>query len=169
MRALRPSTPATFAFLILAAIIAYRLVGSVALAQLAGVPQDLPETPLMVETDTGVHDFMVMVADDAQERATGLMFREDMSIDQGMLFVFPRAGPRAFWMQNTPLPLDIIFIDAEGRVVNIAKRTTPFSLDSIPSAGDARFVLELRGGVSDLIGLAPGDQVRHAAIGNMRQ
>ena len=133
-------------------------------AQQAGVPQTLPETPLTIATETGTHSFKVMVADDAQERATGLMFRETMDLDEGMLFIFPREGPRAFWMRNTPLSLDIIFIDDDGHVVSLAKRTTPFSLESVPSQGDAQFVLELRAGVSDLIRLKPGDRVSHADI-----
>ncbi len=76
-----------------------------------------------------------------------------------MLFVFGSDGPRSFWMKNTPLPLDIIFINAAKRVVSIAANTTPYSLESLPSAGPAKYVLEVNGGFCARHGIAAGASV----------
>jgi len=129
-------------------------------------PVETPEradTALLV-TDGGVHAFSVEIADDPVERARGLMFRETMPRDHGMLFDFAQEGERSFWMKNTPLPLDIVFIGADGTVVSIARGTTPFSTDPIPSDGPARFVLEVNAGVADAIGLQPGDRLVHRRV-----
>ncbi|MEM9223457.1 MAG: DUF192 domain-containing protein [Pseudomonadota bacterium] len=115
-------------------------------------------------TAQGAHSFTVEIADDPVERATGLMFREQMDRDRGMLFDFASEALRAFWMKNTPLPLDIIYIAADGRVVSIARNTTPFSTDTIPSKSPARFVLEVNAGVADEIGLLPGDRLLHRRV-----
>jgi uncharacterized membrane protein (UPF0127 family) len=94
-----------------------------------------------------------------QQRARGLMWRDRLDQDAGMLFVFPEPRALAFWMKNTPLPLDIIFIDAEGRVVSIAEHTTPYSEQSLPSAGPAQYVLEVNGGFAKAHGVSPGARV----------
>jgi len=133
-----------------------------------GAPQSLAETPLVVETREGTHRFMVQLADDPDERRKGLMFRESMPEDHGMLFDFPRAQRRSFWMKNTPLPLDIIFIRANGRIANI-ERGEPFTLDPVRSKGRARAVLELNAGTVERLGIKPGDQVRHAIFGNWKE
>nr|WP_255720558.1 DUF192 domain-containing protein [Acuticoccus kalidii] len=124
----------------------------------------MPAGELLLLTEAGPHRFTIEIADDPVERATGLMYREEMARDHGMLFDFGREGPRAFWMKNTPLPLDIIFTKADGTVVSIARNTTPFSTDSIPSEGDARFVFEVNAGVADAIGLAAGDRLLHRRV-----
>ncbi|WP_108659652.1 DUF192 domain-containing protein [Acuticoccus kandeliae] len=124
----------------------------------------LPADELVLVTGSGTHTFTIEIADDPVERAQGLMFRETMARDHGMLFDFGREAPRAFWMKNTPLPLDIIFTRGDGTVVSIAKHTTPFSTDSIPSDGPARFVFEVNAGVADEIGLAPGDTLLHRRV-----
>ncbi|WP_245803164.1 DUF192 domain-containing protein [Acuticoccus yangtzensis] len=124
----------------------------------------LPSGQLAVRTSDETYLFSVEIADDPIERARGLMFREEMAADAGMLFIFAREDERAFWMQNTILPLDIIYADADGVVVSIAKDTTPYSTATIPSDGPAQFVLELNAGVSDAIGLAPGDRLIHRRI-----
>ena len=124
----------------------------------------LPSGQLAVRTSGETYLFSVEIADDPIERARGLMFREEMAADAGMLFIFAREDERAFWMQNTILPLDIIYADADGVVVSIAKDTTPYSTATIPSDGPAQFVLELNAGVSDAIGLAPGDRLIHRRI-----
>ena len=119
---------------------------------------------LEVVTGKGTHRFQVEIADNDEERARGLMYRESLAADRGMLFIFERAGPQSFWMRNTLVPLDIIFIGADGRILNIARQTKPLSLKSNPSEGPAQFVLELRGGEAARRGIAPGDRVRHRAI-----
>ena len=127
-------------------------------------PSSLAADQLVVETASGPHRFTVEIADDPIERARGLMFRETMDADAGMLFIFAGEGERAFWMQNTILPLDIIYADATGTVVSIARNTTPYSTDTIPSNGAAQYVLEVNAGVADEIGLAPGDRLVHRRI-----
>ena len=88
---------------------------------------------LVVETVAGRHRFTVELADTPAERSRGLMFRESMPADHGMLFDFQAEQPVAFWMKNTPLPLDMVFIDDAGTVVQVAADTTPYSEASIPS------------------------------------
>ena len=122
--------------------------------------------PLTVVTATGEHEFQVEIADSDAERQRGLMYRPPLADDRGMLFQFPDSAERGFWMRNTPSSLDIIYIAADGRIVSIAKHTTPQSETTYPSNGAAKGVLELRAGRSDEIGAKPGDQVRHPFFGN---
>lgn len=124
--------------------------------------------PLEIVTDRGVTTLQVEIADDDAERAQGLMGRPPLADDRGMLFQFPDEAERSFWMKNTPSPLDIVYLDASGRVVSIARNTTPFSEASVPSYGAAKGVLEVRAGRADAIGLEPGDQVRHPFFGSAK-
>lgn len=116
---------------------------------------------LTIVTSTGEHEFLVEVVDDDAGRARGLMFRPPLEDDRGMLFEFPDVAERSFWMRNTPSSLDIIYINPQGRIVTIAKHTTPYSEEQIPSYGPASGVLELRAGRADEIGAKAGDQVKH--------
>lgn len=118
--------------------------------------------PLSVVTASGEHSFMVEIADDEAKRQRGLMYREPLADDRGMLFQFPRATEQSFWMKNTPSPLDIIYINPQGRIVSIARHTTPYSTAPVPSYGAANGVLELRAGRADEIGAKPGDEVKHS-------
>lgn len=127
----------------------------------AGEGEPARRESLEVVTDEGVRRFQVEIADDEAERARGLMYRQEMAADHGMLFEFPGVAERSFWMKNTYLPLDIIYIGADGRIVSIARRTTPFSEEPIPSYGAAAGVLEINGGLSEQLGIEPGDLVRH--------
>lgn len=120
-----------------------------------------PLEPLSVVTQSGEHQFMVEIADDDSARARGLMYRPPLADDRGMLFQFPRASEQSFWMRNTPSSLDIIYIDPTGKIVSIARHTTPFSEAPIRSFGAANGVLELRAGRADEIGAKPGDQIKH--------
>lgn len=117
--------------------------------------------PLTVVTDRGRTLFQVEIADTEAERSRGLMFRSSLADDRGMLFDFQPARPVSFWMKNTWIPLDIIFLDVKGRVLNIARETTPYSEAPIPSEGTARAVLEIRGGRAEELGLKPGDLIVH--------
>jgi len=85
-----------------------------------------------------------------------------------MLFDFKRVQPVAMWMKNTLIPLDMLFIDGAGRVVNVAENTVPLSLATIPSAAPVRAVLEINAGSARRLGIRPGDQVLHAIFGNVR-
>ena len=117
-------------------------------------------TQLSIDTGEAVHLFAVDVADEAGEHARGLMFREMLPRGTGMLFVYADPRPAAFWMKNTPIPLDMLFIGAEGRIVRIAARTEPFSLTPIRSGGPVIAILEIGGGASELLGIEEGDRVR---------
>jgi uncharacterized membrane protein (UPF0127 family) len=119
---------------------------------------------LLVTTDAGAHSFQVEIADDAEERARGLMFRRTMAEGEGMLFDFGREEPASFWMENTYISLDMLFIKADGTVESIAERTTPLSRNGVPSKGPVRYVLEINGGLSDQLGIEPGDKVSGPAM-----
>ncbi len=114
-----------------------------------------------VQTARGAVHFQVEIADTEEERSRGLMFRASLADDRGMLFDFQPVRPVAFWMKNTWIPLDIIFIAPNGRILNIAENTTPYSEEPVPSAGVVRGVLEIRGGLARELGIAPGDKVDH--------
>lgn len=131
-------------------------------------PSEQTET-VRVETKQGrAHTFMVEVADDPRSRARGLMFRDELDRDNGMLFLFPRQKRLSFWMKDTPLPLDIIFIDKVGTIVHIAVDTTPYSLDPISSQYPAIGALEVNAGVSKDLGIETGDVVRHRFFKNVQ-
>lgn len=127
----------------------------------AGHLGPLPMEDLSIETAHGVQRFHVEIADNDAEREQGLMYRRSMAADHGMLFDFNPPQQVSFWMHNTFLPLDIIFIGPDGRILNIAPNATPFSDDNIPSAGETRGVLELNAGRAAALGILPGDRVRH--------
>jgi uncharacterized membrane protein (UPF0127 family) len=101
----------------------------------------------------------VELATTPDARQLGLMYRDALAAGDGMLFVFPDVAPRSFWMQNTKIPLDILFIADDGRIVNIQERTTPFSTKGLPSSEPVRFVLEVPGGFTDEHGVDAGDRV----------
>ena len=101
----------------------------------------------------------IEVANTAKEIEQGLMFRQQMDQNKGMLFVFPNMEPRGFWMKNTLIPLDIIYVDDKKTIVSIQKNTVPLSEQNLPSDGKAQYVIEVNAGFSDTHGLAPGDKV----------
>lgn len=104
--------------------------------------------------------FVVEVARTSPQQARGLMFRTSLADDRGMLFPFPDDRMASFWMKNTVIPLDIIFIRADGRIENIAANTTPYSTDPVASTAPVSAVLELRGGLAAERGIKAGDRVR---------
>ena len=115
--------------------------------------------PLSVTSAGKVHRFQVELARSDAEQEKGLMFRTAMGADEGM--IFPMNPPRraAFWMRNTVIPLDIIFIGSDHRILNIAARAVPYDERPLPSAGAAAGVLELNGGRAAALGIGPGDRV----------
>ena len=136
-------------------------------AQEAGSPMILPvdPAPLVAETDQGKKSFAVEIADEPEERRRGLMFRERMPEGQGMLFVFEQTQPLGFWMMNTILPLDLLFISEKGKVLAILPGE-PFSTDTISPGPTvpARFVLELNRGTAEAMGIEEGDMLTHPLI-----
>jgi uncharacterized membrane protein (UPF0127 family) len=119
--------------------------------------------PLIVETAHGPRSFTVEIADDPGERERGLMFREDMDDMHGMLFVFEDQGEVAFWMKNTPMPLDLLFIAQDGTIKAI-KPGVSMSEATISPGVPVRFVLELKAGIAARNGIVDGDKARHRAI-----
>ena len=117
--------------------------------------------PLQIVTASGTHDFKVEVAADDASQERGLMFRRFMPADHGMLFEFKQNASVAFWMKNTYIPLDMIFIARNGSVTHIAADAEPLSEALIPSGGPCAAVLELNGGTAARIGAKVGDKVRH--------
>jgi uncharacterized membrane protein (UPF0127 family) len=131
------------------------------LALAAGAFAQSPET-LSIATQAGQrHVFQVEVARNDADRAQGLMFRRSMPADHGMLFDFGRVEPVAMWMQNTYIPLDMLFIRPDGRIARIAANTEPLSTRTIPSGEPVLSVLELNGGTSARLGIKAGDRVEH--------
>jgi uncharacterized protein len=122
-------------------------------------------TPLVAETAGGERSFTIEVADDQSERSAGLMFRETMDDDHGMLFVFQETRPVGFWMKNTPMPLDIVFIGEDGKVLDVLPGE-PFS-EALVSPGtttQVRYVLELKRGIAEKAGIKDGGTMRHPVI-----
>ncbi len=113
-----------------------------------------------------MHAFSVELATNDAQRARGLMFRKSLPEGHGMLFDFQTEQPVQFWMRNTYIPLDMIFIRGDGRVLNIAQNTTPLSDALVPSAGPVRGVLEVIAGTARKFHIAPGDRVTGSFFGN---
>lgn len=116
---------------------------------------------LEIATKSGVQVFNVEIATTDKERETGLMYRKQLPEGQGMLFDFRPEQQVSMWMKNTYIPLDMIFIQADGRILRIAEDTEPLSTKIIPSGGPVTGVLEVIGGTARKLGIAPGDRVGH--------
>lgn len=119
---------------------------------------------LTIVSAKGEHRFEVEVVDTDATRAKGLMFRDRLGENQGMLFDFKETRPVSFWMQNTLIPLDMLFIRSDGAIANIHVNAKPMDTTSIPSDGPVMFVLEIPGGRSADLGIAAGDRVKHPRI-----
>lgn len=130
-------------------------------AQAPGVHPEsgLEVIDLTVTGTTGAHRFRVEVAATPQQQQRGLMFRTAMGANEGMIFPLAQVRMASFWMRNTVIGLDIIFIGPDNRVLNVAANAVPYSEQSIPSAGPAKAVLELNAGRAAALGIAPGDLV----------
>ncbi|MBX2854290.1 MAG: DUF192 domain-containing protein [Rhodobacteraceae bacterium] len=134
------------------------------------IPRNAPQSGLATASVTvesaggGVHVFSAEVADTAATRNHGMMYRTKLAKDAGMLFVYDPPQPAAFWMRNTLIPLDIVFISPEGRIIRIAENARPRDETPLPSGGVIIAALEIQGGLSRRLGLAPGDIVRSIAL-----
>jgi hypothetical protein len=123
------------------------------------------EDAVWLRGDWGEARFSVEVADDPEERAQGLMFRESLPESAGMLFVYERPQPVAFWMENTLIPLDMIFLDVTGTVHRVHSNAIPGDRTPIPGGREIFAVLEINGGLAEEMGIAPGTEMRHPAFG----
>lgn len=120
---------------------------------------------LVLKTASGEHSYTVEIADTDRERATGLMFRRSLPEKSGMIFLYDPPQRVGMWMRNTYIPLDMVFITAEGTVRRVEADTEPFSTDLIRSGGEVAAVLELNAGQAAKIGLKPGDRVVFPGLG----
>ena len=127
---------------------------------------EVDPAPLTIVSDTGQvrAKFQVEIADEAGERMTGLMFRPPLADDEAMLFIFEAERMVSMWMRNTPSPLDMIFAREDGTIARIAPSTTPFSSEIISSGVPVKYVLEVRAGLSDALGIAISDGLQHPTI-----
>jgi len=128
---------------------------------LGGSGRAADNSVLEIASKSGVHTFTVEIADTEAAREKGLMYRRSLPEGAGMLFDFHQEQDVAFWMQNTYIPLDMIFIRGDGRILRIAENTEPMSTRQIPSGGPVRAVLEVIAGTSRKLGIAAGDRVAH--------
>lgn len=135
------------------------LIGTAGLAE-----PECRDDRLSLRGDWGKVHFRVEIADDEAERARGLMMRESMPRGAGMLFVFEESRPVSFWMENTLIPLDMIFVDESGKVMRVHHEAIPGDRSQIPSGGPVRFVLEINGGMARALGISEGSEMRHPSI-----
>jgi uncharacterized protein len=137
------------------------------LASLAATAMaEVKTSPLVIDTEGGARRFTVEFAATAEEQAQGLMFRRTLAADAGMLFDLGGTRPATFWMKNTLIPLDMLFISADGRIADIHERAVPLSEAMIESKAPVRAVLELNGGTAARLGIHEGDVVHHPLFGN---
>ena len=108
--------------------------------------------------------FQVEVADSPAKREIGLQYRRNLGPDRGMIFLFPEESQQTFWMKNTPIPLDMIFISRDMKIVGIVEQTVPFSLDSHSVGTPSQYVLEINGGLAKRHGIQAGNRVRFDSI-----
>jgi len=126
----------------------------------------LPTEKIVIDTKSGPRIFTVEIAAEAKSRARGLMYRSQMDEDAGMLFDFHEPQYVNFWMENTILPLDMLFVKADGTIANIFENAVPFSRESIPSDDRVQLVIEINAGLSKKLGIAPGETVLAAQLNN---
>jgi uncharacterized protein len=124
-----------------------------------------PRSELQIATpDARLHKFKIWVADNDQRRARGLMFVKQLADDEGMLFIYPQAMRAGMWMKNTFIPLDMLFVAADGKVMHVVENTEPHSLKTIEATSDVIAVIELKGGTASRLHIAKGARVMHAAF-----
>ena len=121
---------------------------------------------LTIVSATGRHEFTIEVAETPEQMEQGLMFRRTLAPNAGMLFDYKQPTVATMWMRNTLIPLDMLFADAQGRIVNIHERAVPQSDDVIAAAAPVRAVIELNGGTAARLGIKPGDEILHPIFGN---
>ncbi len=150
------------AVLLIVVLLATALPGHAAEPQL----QQFATADLIIVSAGGPHRFTVELAATPAQMEQGLMFRQALAPDAGMLFDFKRPTLATMWMRNTLIPLDMLFVDGHGRIVNIRDRAVPRSDDVIAAAAPVRAVIELNGGAAERLGIKPGDRVLYPIFGN---
>jgi uncharacterized membrane protein (UPF0127 family) len=152
---------------ILALLLTFGFVFSAAAAEITAAQPTLPTAPLVIDTPKGPVQFTVEMAVNWPQQEAGLMFRKSVAPNAGMLFDFGRETETTFWMKNTLIPLDMLFIKANGTIARIAANAKPLSEDTIPSYEPVRAVLEIAGGRAGQLGLKVGEKVHAAIFGNL--
>jgi uncharacterized protein len=127
--------------------------------------QSRSDSTLIIATRSARHTFTIELARTRSQMERGLMFREQLAADHGMLFLYDSDRAVAFWMKNTLIPLDLLFIGSDGTILQIAKRAVPLSTAVIAAQMPVRAVLEVNGGTADRLGIAVGDRVLYSAFG----
>ncbi len=123
--------------------------------------ESFAKSELVIVTAAGPQTFRIEIAKSARQQVQGLMYRRHLAADAGMLFPYDSPRRLSFWMKNTFIPLDLLFIAADGRIVTIQERAVPHSLAPIRSRGKVLAVLELNGGTASRLNIKPGDRVKH--------
>jgi hypothetical protein len=155
-----------FPTLLPALLLAFTVIAGVVPASAQIKLQRFERDVLAIETADGqLHRLEVELALTGRQHAQGLMYRRSLGEDAGMLFLYSGTGMLSMWMKNTPIPLDMMFIAPDGRIVDIVERTVPYSLETISARFAASAVLEVNGGTVARLGIQPGDRVRYRAFG----
>lgn len=144
-----------------------RRIPTLAFALLLGAPArgaECDPASITILTGEGKARFSIEIADEPAEQARGLMFRPSLPEDAGMLFLYDPPQPARFWMRNTMIPLDMVFIDEAGRIESVAERRDTYSDRVSGSRGAIRAVLEISGGLAARLGIGPGDRAVHPAF-----
>ncbi|HEX2841086.1 DUF192 domain-containing protein [Hyphomicrobium sp.] len=162
----RAATLAALLVLATAHVTAVPWIGQRALAAQPATAPAAQEERLELVTASGVHALDVEIASTPEKQALGLMYRTSLPDTKGMLFPHQKPAELSMWMRNTYIPLDMVFITADGTVHRIEARTEPFSERIISSNGPVAAVLEIAGGAAERMGLKPGDKVRHPHFGS---
>jgi uncharacterized membrane protein (UPF0127 family) len=148
--------------LLLGILLATALPGRAAEPQL----QQFATAHLTIVSADGPHRFMVELAETPEQMEQGLMFRRSLAPDAGMLFDFKQPTVATMWMRNTLIPLDMLFVDQQGLIVNIVQRAVPESDQTIAAVKPVRVVIELNGGTAERLGIKPGDRVLYPIFGD---
>lgn len=127
-----------------------------------------PKSKLTIVTAKGSHKFDIELAVSKAQQSQGLMYRPNMAADAGMLFDYKRPQKITMWMKNTRIPLDMLFIGTDGRIVNIVERTIPHSVSTVSSKGKVQAVLEVNSGTASRLGIKPGDRVSHSIFKQLK-
>jgi uncharacterized protein len=130
--------------------------------------QQFAKSSLVIDSASGPHRFSIELAETPAQMEQGLMFRREMAPDAGMLFDYRTPSMAMMWMKNTLIPLDMLFVGADGRIVNIHERAVPESLDTIAAAAPVRAVIELNAGTCARLAIKPGDRVIYPIFGDTK-
>lgn len=158
------SKPQASRQLIILAALLVVAIGVVGYFWLGTQRSEAGETTALIHSSTGVHQFTIEVVDTHETRSRGLMFRQELAPDAGMLFDFISEQPASFWMMNTYIPLDMLFIKADGDIVRIHANARPHDQTPIVSGQPVQFVLEIPGGRAAELGIVEGDRMEHPRV-----